>query len=33
MILKYMEIKFNEQKLTQKQISNHLEFSDSTIKR
>ena len=33
MMLKFMEIKSNEPKLTQKQISNQLVFSDSTIKR
>ena len=33
MMLKFMEIKSNEPKLTQKQISNQLGFSDSTIKR
>ena len=33
MMLKFMEIKTNEPKLTQKQISNQLGFSDSTIKR
>ena len=33
MILKFMQIKSNEPRLTQKQISFHLKFSDSTIKR
>ena len=33
MMLKSMEIKCNESKLTQKQISNQIGFSDSTIKR
>ena len=33
MMLKFMEIKSNETKLTQKEISNQLWFSDSTIKR
>ena len=33
MILKFMEMKRNEPKLTQKEISKHLEFSHSTIKR
>ena len=32
MTLKFMEIKSNEPKLTQNQISNQLGFSDSTIK-
>ena len=31
MMLKFMEIKSNETKLTQKEISNQLGFSDSTI--
>ena len=29
MILKHMQIKSNEPRLTQKQISNHLNYSDS----
>ena len=33
MMLKFMEIKSNEPKLTQKQICNQLGYSDSTIKR
>ena len=33
MMLKFMEIKSNEPRLTQKQISNQLGFSDSSIKR
>ena len=33
MILKFIQIKSNEPRLTQKQISNQLKFSDSTIKR
>ena len=33
MTVKFMETKSNEPRLTQKQISNHLGFSDSTIKR
>ena len=33
LMLKFMEIKSNEPKLTQKQISMQLGFSDSTIKR
>ena len=33
MLLKLMEIKSNEPKLTQKQICNQLGYSDSTIKR
>ena len=33
MMLKFMEIKSNEPKLTQKQISSQLGYSDSTIKR
>ena len=33
MMLKYIEIKSNEAKLTQKQTSNQLGFSDSPIKR
>ena len=33
MKLKFMEILSNELKLTQKDISKHLGFSDSTIKR
>ena len=32
-MLKFMEVKSNEPKLTQKQICNQLGFSDSTIKR
>ena len=33
MMLKFMEIKSNGRKLTQKQICNQLGYSDSTIKR
>ena len=33
MMLKFMEIKSNEHRITQKQICNQLGFSDSTIKR
>ena len=33
MMLKFMEIKSNEPKLTQKKIPKQLGFSDSTIKR
>ena len=33
MLLKFMEIKSNEPKLTQRQICNQLGYSDSTIKR
>ena len=33
MMLKFMEIKSNEPRLTQKQICNQLGYSDSTIKR
>ena len=33
MMLKFMEIKSNEPRLTQKQISNQIGFSDSNIKR
>ena len=33
MMLKFMEIKSNEPKLTQRQICNQLGYSDSTIKR
>ena len=33
LMCKFMEIKTNDPKLTQKQISNQLGFSDSTIKR
>ena len=33
MMLKFMEIKYNEPKLTQKKIPKQLGFSDSTIKR
>ena len=33
MMLKFMEVKSNEPKLTQKQICNQLGYSDSTVKR
>ena len=33
MMLKFLEIKCNEPRLTQKQICNQLGYSDSTIKR
>ena len=33
MMLKCMEIKYNEPRLTQKQLSHQLGYSDSTIKR
>ena len=33
MMLKFLEIKSNEPKITQKQTSDQLKFSDSTIKR